>query len=233
MRRGARTAHPLSRKWRLSSPTTVCVAYVENSRPRSGSKRSTALTNPIDATWTRSSSGSPRLAKRRARYSASPRWASISSALRRSSRDCANAVNFSRSSCLRWGSWLMRRSASPGAELQHAEPRPAVVDRELVLVGHGVEDQLGQLAQPGGRTRVEELSGSPHFEPLRLEPVRHADVPFAALRPDEPEDELVDGDAKVVDLVDREGQAAGQPHRRHPSQPQELGVGRHDELDLV
>ena len=56
-RRGTRTAQPLSRKWRLSSPTIVGVAKVENSRPRSGSNRSTALTRPSDATWMRSSSG--------------------------------------------------------------------------------------------------------------------------------------------------------------------------------
>ena len=47
-RRGTRTAQPLSRKWRLSSPTMVGVAKVVNSRPRSGSKRSTALARPRD-----------------------------------------------------------------------------------------------------------------------------------------------------------------------------------------
>jgi hypothetical protein len=57
----------------------VGVAKVVNSRPRSGSKRSTALVKPREATCTRSSRGSPRLAKRRARYSARPRWASTSS----------------------------------------------------------------------------------------------------------------------------------------------------------
>ncbi len=72
-RRGTRTAQPLSRKCRLISPTTVGVAYVENSTPRSGSKRSTDLISPMVATWVRSSSGSPRLRKRRARCSTSGR----------------------------------------------------------------------------------------------------------------------------------------------------------------
>ncbi len=72
-RRGTRTAQPLSRKCRLISPTTVGVAYVENSTPRSGSKRSTDLMRPMVATWVRSSSGSPRLRKRRARCSTSGR----------------------------------------------------------------------------------------------------------------------------------------------------------------
>ena len=72
-RRGTRTAQPLSRKCRLISPTTVGVAYVENSTPRSGSKRSTDLIRPMVATCVRSSSGSPRLRNRRARCSTSGR----------------------------------------------------------------------------------------------------------------------------------------------------------------
>ena len=55
MRRGARTAQPLSRKWRFSSPMTVRVANVLKATPRSGSNRSTDLMMAIDATWTRSS----------------------------------------------------------------------------------------------------------------------------------------------------------------------------------
>ena len=80
-RRGTRTAHPLSRKWRLSSPMMVGVANDENWSPRSGSNRSTALTRPISATWRRSSRGSPRCAKRRAMNSAS-RMCSWTSSLR-------------------------------------------------------------------------------------------------------------------------------------------------------
>src|SRR3954452_19628886 len=51
----------------------VGVAYVENSTPRSVSKRSTDLISPMVPTWTRSSSGSPRLRKRRAQCSTSGR----------------------------------------------------------------------------------------------------------------------------------------------------------------
>ena len=52
------TPQPVSRKWRSSSPTIVGWANVEKLWPRSGSKRSTALIRPSEATWTRSSSGS-------------------------------------------------------------------------------------------------------------------------------------------------------------------------------
>src|SRR6266536_1802994 len=85
-RRGTRTAHPRSRKWRLSSPRIVGVANVENCRPRPGSKRSTALSRPTSATWTRSSTGSPRFANRRARKCASGACSSTSSSRRRRSR---------------------------------------------------------------------------------------------------------------------------------------------------
>ena len=78
-RRGTRIDHVRSRKCRFSSPSTVAVANVENSRPRSGSKRSTALSMPRYATCRRSSNGSPRFANRRARCDASDRCASISS----------------------------------------------------------------------------------------------------------------------------------------------------------
>ena len=78
-RRGTRTAHPLSRKCRFNSPWMVGVANDENCSPRSGSKRSTALTNPTSATWRRSSSGSPRFVKRRARNSARRMWSWTSS----------------------------------------------------------------------------------------------------------------------------------------------------------
>ena len=50
--------------------------------PKSGSKRSTALSTPSSATWIRSSSGSPLLAKRLAQCKASQRWSSMSCAAR-------------------------------------------------------------------------------------------------------------------------------------------------------
>ena len=54
-RLGTRIAQPLSRKCRLISPMIVGVAYVENSTPRSASKRSIDFSSPIVPTWTRSS----------------------------------------------------------------------------------------------------------------------------------------------------------------------------------
>ena len=57
--RGTRTDQLLSRKWRLSSPTIVGMANEEKAMPRSASKRSIAFSSPSEATWTRSSAGSP------------------------------------------------------------------------------------------------------------------------------------------------------------------------------
>ena len=60
IRLGTWTAQARSRKWRWISPTIVGTAYVVNFTPRSTSKRSIASTSPIEPTWMRSSSGSPR-----------------------------------------------------------------------------------------------------------------------------------------------------------------------------
>ena len=56
----------------------VGTAKVAKAAPKSGSKRSTALSTPSMATWIRSSSGSPLWAKRLAQCSASQRWSSMS-----------------------------------------------------------------------------------------------------------------------------------------------------------
>ncbi len=58
--RGGRTIHVRSRKWRLSAPRIVGTAKLENAQPWAVSKRSIALTSASDATWTRSSIGSPK-----------------------------------------------------------------------------------------------------------------------------------------------------------------------------
>ena len=65
-RRGTRIDQPRSRKCRRTSPLIVGTAKEKKSVPRSGENRSIALISPTVATCTRSSSGSPRLAKRRA-----------------------------------------------------------------------------------------------------------------------------------------------------------------------
>ena len=78
--RGTRTDQARSRKWRFSSPTIVGTANVVSSTSRSTSKRSIALIKPIEPTWTRSSSDSPRRAYRRA----SARTSGMKSAMSRS-----------------------------------------------------------------------------------------------------------------------------------------------------
>ena len=56
--RGTRTVQTRSRKWRFSSPRMVGEAKAVKGMPRSGSKRSIALTRPRLATWSRSSKDS-------------------------------------------------------------------------------------------------------------------------------------------------------------------------------
>jgi hypothetical protein len=56
--RGTRAAQAWSRMCRRNSPAIVGTAKLVNGTPRSGSYLSAAITSPIEATWTRSSSGS-------------------------------------------------------------------------------------------------------------------------------------------------------------------------------
>src|SRR5256886_6204514 len=67
--------YEVSRKNRLISPTTVGIANVGNSTPRSQSNRSIALIRPIVPTWTMSSIGSLRSGERRVGEEGRSRWA--------------------------------------------------------------------------------------------------------------------------------------------------------------
>ena len=119
-RRGTRTVQPLSRKCRLISPTTVGVAYVENSTPRSVSNRSTALISPIVPTWTRSSSGSPRPANRRARYSTSGRCISTSWSRTRCRFGSSSGSSVNRANSSRAISRSLRVESSPAVAMLRA-----------------------------------------------------------------------------------------------------------------
>ena len=133
---GTRTAHPRSRKWRLSSPVMVGVANDENCSPRSGSKRSTALSSPTSATWRRSSSGSPRCAKRRARNSARRTCSSTSSLRRARSPRAAVLLEL----LVGVGRVAHRSGRAARASFITANPSLVVAVGELVVVGDGVDD---------------------------------------------------------------------------------------------
>src|SRR6266513_8006 len=129
MRRGARTAQPLSRKCRFSSPTL--------------------------ATCTRSSSGSPRLEKRRARYSARPRWAATSSSRRSLSPDAANAANLRRNSSRWLESKLTERPLPPPPSyrwllrppLDETELGDAAVGGQVVFIDQRVENLAREVVE--------------------------------------------------------------------------------------
>src|ERR1700739_2969268 len=175
-RRGTRTAQPLSLKWRLISPTMVGVAYVENSTPRSRSNRSMDLISPMVATWVRSSSHSPRLRNRRARYSTSGRCSSTSVALilARSGSSAGSTARRSNSSlaCVRSGEECSDRGSGGGSSLtvtstsnssvtwtsysllNSSAPALGEDDRDAVVgVAPGVECP-GQRGKHGPRERV-------------------------------------------------------------------------------
>src|ERR1700733_543105 len=96
----------------------VGVAEVETSTPRSRSNRSMDLISPMVATWVRSSSHSPRLRKRRARYSTSGRGSStrVARILVRSGSPTGSTVSRSNSSlaCVRSGEECSDRGSGGG-----------------------------------------------------------------------------------------------------------------------
>ena len=122
----------------------VGVAYVENSTPRSVSKRSIDLISPMVPTWSRSSNGSPRLRNRRAQCSTSGRC-SVDQ-LRRGTRSrsgvggAVRRVSSANSSALRArvvGPGVARRAEIPGRHVYSASSSSAapIVDGEPDTVG--------------------------------------------------------------------------------------------------
>src|SRR5450759_1181657 len=158
-RRGTLMAHPLSRKYRLSSPTIVGVAYVVNSTARSMSKRSIALIRPIVPTWMRSSMGSPRFLKRLARYFTRLRYISTSSSRAASSPSARYRTNSSRVSCLSHTSlrvvFLVRREVGTSLDrlLHQAQEARAVMGEHLELVTDRLEDEA-RITLPRVAARV-------------------------------------------------------------------------------
>src|SRR5438093_10535669 len=202
----------------------VGVANVENSRPRSGTKRSTALSRASDATWMRSSRGSPRFEKRRARYSASGRWV---------------ATRWSRSpwSRVRAYSSKVRRSSSRSrsskliAEIPGSASRPLLQESEaglvaetvtVVLVDDRLEDAAGELGQLRGRGGAHPGTGpvpdAHDRQSVAADRARDLDRARRSSAAEEEVAQLVDRDAEVFHLVEGEAHAARHCRRRQSGQ---------------
>src|SRR5438270_238452 len=165
-------------------------------------KRSTAFSRPTDATWIRSSRGSPRLANRRARYSAKPRWAVTRWSRRPGSRLSAYCSNFLRSSSRSSSGMDMATSSSGVVPLHQTELRAVFTDGQLVLVDDGLQDLVGERRQRRARPHaVVEQADALHDQAVVLHPVAEGDGPRPPTVADEREAQLVDGYAKVLDLV--------------------------------
>src|SRR6478735_5547709 len=228
-RRGTRIAQPRSRKCRLISPTIVGVAYVENSTPRSVSNRSTDLISPIVPTWTRSSSGSPRLRKRRAQCSTRGRWrcTSRSRAEARLASELSSSRRSTKSSALRLrvSSMPVRPSSAPSSESSMSETRLLVGpqggrhrqgDRERGVRGlgggagrQGGQDLPGEAVVVGLDGTVDGAGDPDRQLPGLLEEAAHEIGAVLGLL-EHHRAGLADGDTEVLDVVDREVQAGGQ-----------------------
>src|SRR5918995_935886 len=224
-RRGTRTAHRLSRKCRLSSPSIVGVAKLEKARPRSGSKRSTALSKPTSATWRRSSWRSPRPPKRRETASASPMFISMSRSRSRRSSVRRYSTNSAARSC---GSVVM--SATPCA-LDQTEVERVAVAVEIVLVDDGGDHGSGELARLRFAARFDRRSGPTDDEPVVVQLEDQLDGAVAVGAHDGVA-ELVDGDAKILDLVEGQPGAAPGVCGREAREAKEVGLSRDDQSDL-
>ncbi len=229
---GTRMVHPLSRKWRFSSPTMVAAAYVENCTSRDGSNRSIAPSSPMFATWIRSSSGSPRPANRRARYSASG-WdrATIDSFASASRGDVRRAPGRRRHRSA-WNRSRGRRSSSVGGKgvLDQHDRRAAA---RVAFSRRGV-DETGDdlpwegLEQEGGRP-LDRLhlarDGRSYRVVVGIE--REHDGRGTRQSREHGARGLIHGELDVVHVVDREPQPS--PRRRrsagagHAATPDRVG----------
>src|SRR4029077_19698195 len=154
----------------------VGVAYVENSTPRSRSNRSMDLISPMVATCVRSSSHSPRLRNRRARYSTSGKCSSTRVALilaRSGSSACSTASRSNSSlACVRSGDECSDRGSGGGSSLtvtstsnssvtwtsysllNSSAPALGEDDRDPVIGAEPGVDGAGERGQHGPRERV-------------------------------------------------------------------------------
>ncbi len=194
----------------------VGVANVENSRPRSGSNRSTAFTRPSDATWMRSSRATPRLANRRARCSARRRWASISS-----SRIARSRV------------WRELDEPLPEALaflVVQAHVTSAVLDQEPDAASGSIVSSSTTASRicsvrslSSAATRAVDRAGDVDVAASTAVPEHQLELSVTPVGGDEQGARLADGDAEVLDLVVGEADAGGEARDGQAGQPRVLG----------
>src|SRR5215207_9289978 len=217
--------------WRSMTPpppvsrSSFSMGAATMARPRSGSKRSTDLSKPTSATWRRSSWRSPRPPKRRETASASPMFISMSRSRSRRSSVRRYSTNSAARSC---GSVVM--SATPCA-LDQTEVERVAVAVEVVLVDDGGDDGSGELARLRFAARFDRRSGPTDDEPVvvQLEDQLNGAVAVGA---HDGVAELVDGDAKILDLVEGQPGAAPGVGGREAREAKEVGLSRDDQPDL-
>src|ERR1700733_5407674 len=241
----------------------VGVAYVENSTPRSRSNRSMDLMSPMVATWVRSSSHSPRLRNRRARYSTSGRCSStrVALILTRSGSPAGSTVSRSNSSlaCVRSGEECSDRGNGGGSSsltvtstsnssvtwtsyslLNSSAPALGEHDRDPVVGSEPGIDGAGERGKHRPRERV--ARGHPGLGRVH----RHGDghqvgaeledafqVRAGNGLGEQHRARLVDSDTQVLDLVEGEVEPGGESSGGGAQHGQVGALGRHSDLHVV
>src|SRR5579872_65993 len=229
---------------------TVGVAYVVNSTPREVSKRSIALIKPTVPTWMRSSSASPRFAKRTARYRTRLRCATTSS-----SRICGSRVRANSANSSRVRSRSNRSSSPPDAEvwfdfirlrsqeLRHGELRAGFGIQLVVDVIHQRADEEDPQAAHFGFAqflRCETAARKAlaavlhrHHDLIRIDTARDEYGIAAARVLDAVRTRLGDGQLQILDVFDRELQPARDARHRQACHAHPFGAARDAKLDEV
>src|SRR5262249_25064924 len=96
-----------------------------------------------------------------------------------------------------------------------------------------VQDLLGEVMQGGGGAVVHEVAGADHLEAVVENQVAKLHRSLSSPRTDEGNTQLVDGEAEVGDLVEREAEPAGQAGGGDPRKAQEFSGGGHRQPDFI
>src|SRR3954454_1031111 len=233
----------------------VGVAYVENSTPRPRSNRSMDLISPIVPTWTRSSSGSPRLRKRRAQCSTSGRWRATrpSRAARREDAEADVSRKRSKSTAFRSRDATALRDPPDGHEspttVMSAAASRYAIGQGQARVGGEPDLEVVVVRVRGGlrRQRAEHLPGEALVVRLasarcrytyrdgqgarRLPKLGLEVAPRDGLGKDQCAG-LADGDPEVLDIVDGEVEARRESSGHRPEHGHIGTVGRDAERDV-
>lgn len=119
------------------------------------------------------------------------------------------------------------------APLHEAEAGTVGGRRQIVLVDQRAEDDPGEVGQPDRDDVFEEAALPLHHQRARFDRIDQLDGAVAPGRTGEAEAQLVDGQAKILDLVIAEAEAAGETGSCDARQTEELRAGRDNESDFV